>query len=490
MRGLKLVLLILAVFLVSACWFALQQVAGYTLPLPWPDEVVFFFSAKNFAEYQSLLTPELNPNRQLMWFPPGFAIITGLLLKFTDASYGAARLLSALFMAQSFLLLFLASRKFSSKSVAWLLLLGGFFSMHVIIAGNLVRPEALVLFLLSWAFYLNVNKKGVAAISIASLAILVHPVSSLAVLPICIISLDRLKGCRRQSNWWQWILLGVAICSFQCYAVELSANWSAVVHDYNHQLNSRNFSLLNDFLMEPINFGSILVGIAILMIGKRINNANVSILGTFAIGLLLLRIVGMGYWYGIYRRAGLVLEALAVLEILSIFWRHYFNNRFSFAFKGLSAMLVLEGMLFLNVVNPLVSQWKWQGMQFPTQQSQKYVALSEIDEVKAKLFEYSLKEGNGYVVFYPSGDMCFYDKGLPVGMKPIMPVMFEAIPKMVVYHNNSHHTDEMKEEGLLWMRQYVPYINNAYGFSTKAGNKYTVYTLGNATGITSMNMMH
>ncbi|MFY8035049.1 MAG: ArnT family glycosyltransferase, partial [Flexibacteraceae bacterium] len=251
MRGLKLVLLVLAVFVVSACWFALQQVAGYTLPLPWPDEVVFFFSAKNFAEYQSLLTPELNPNRQLMWFPPGFAIITGLLLKFTDASYGAARLLSALFMAQSFLLLFLASRKFSSKSVAWLLLLGGFFSMHVIIAGNLVRPEALVLFLLSWAFYLNVNNKGVAAISIASLAILVHPVSSLAVIPIFIISLDRLKGCRRQSNWWQWILLGVAICSFQCYAVELSANWSAVVHDYNHQLNSRNFSLLNDFLMEP-----------------------------------------------------------------------------------------------------------------------------------------------------------------------------------------------------------------------------------------------
>jgi hypothetical protein len=67
-----------------------------------------------------------------------------------------------------------------------------------------------------------------------------------------------------------------------------------------------------------------------------------------------------------------------------------------------------------------------------------------------------------------------------------MPVMFETIPKMVVYHNNPHHTDEMKEEGLLWMRQYVPYINNAYGFSTKAGNKYTVYTLGNATGITSM----
>jgi len=343
----------------------------------------------------------------------------------------------------------------------------------------------MVLFLFAWSFYLNVQQKGVAAISVASIAMLIHPVSLLAFIPSAFVSFERMKGCRKVSNWWQWIFLGIAICSFQCYAVELAAHWQGAVHDYTHQINSRNFSLLNDFLMEPINFGSILVALSIIMIGKRVNNANITLLGTYAMGLLLLRIIGMGYWYGIYRRAGLVLEALAVVEILSIFWKHYFNNRFSIAFKGLSAMLVLEGMLFLNVVNPLVSQWKWQGMQFPTE-NKNYVAKNEINEVKSKLFEYSLKEGSGYIVFYPSGDMCFYDKGLPVGLKPIMPVMFETIPKMVVYHDNSYHTDEMREEGLLWLRQYVPHINNAYGFTTKEGNKYTVYTLGTPEGSFSM----
>lgn len=233
-------------------------------------------------------------------------------------------------------------------------------------------------------------------------------------------------------------------------------------------------------LKEAVRLKFNIIGLGLsgllLLIGLIRKQRLIGLLALSALGLLLIRIVGQGYWYGIYRRAGLLLMALALLELLNLIWLHYFKNQWQIIFIGLSVLVLGEVMIIVGALNPNYTAWTWEGMA-PSEQKNPYLSFKEINEVSHQIDSISKASAPGYIVFYPAGDMCFFSDLMPDRMKPIMPVFTAPVPSIVVYHNSKWHTDLMKYEGLEWMRQYLPYINNAHAFSTKEGTNFTIFIL-------------
>src|SRR5438477_10598474 len=67
-------------FLVAA-YLIRRHVVGLRFPVPWPDEGSFLWQALAFRDRLSLRAPEVHPEREVMWMPPGFLVLEGLLFK-------------------------------------------------------------------------------------------------------------------------------------------------------------------------------------------------------------------------------------------------------------------------------------------------------------------------------------------------------------------------------------------------------------------------
>jgi len=471
--------LLIVVFFAICClfWFILHQYAGFTLPLPWPDEVVFYYGGKNFSEFHSLLVPELNPDRILRWFPPGFAVIFGIFQSlFTDGSFENSRMLMGGIMLEAFLMLALFCWRLQARFASLFLCLCALFSMHAVIAGNIIRPEAVIMFVFAGGLALAAWRKELLAISVLLIAPLIHPVSIIAVLPMIILCLIYAKDSRKASNWWQWLVLGLVISFYVVFSIDINRNWLDAKNDFIWQLSSRDFTLLKIAFKQVNNWVALaccaLIGINAIFKKQRL----VILITTAAMGLLLVRIVGQGYWYGIYRRAAIILICIGLIESLNVFWIKYFNNSWQSSFNFLAVLVVGEVLLLVGALNPNFTTWTWEGMHLEASSS-GYLTSYDLKEVRYQLDSISERAKPGYIVFYPAGDMCFYNNLLPLEQKPIMPVFTAPVPSMVLFHNSKFHTDLIRSEGLEWMRQYLPYISSAHGFTTSGGNAFTIFIL-------------
>ena len=75
-----------------------HQLAGLTFPIPWPDEGTFLWQALAFADGNTLFAPQVHPDRHIMWMPPGYMIVQGLIFKWASFSLEWARWLSAIYL--------------------------------------------------------------------------------------------------------------------------------------------------------------------------------------------------------------------------------------------------------------------------------------------------------------------------------------------------------------------------------------------------------
>lgn len=158
-----------------AAYLAVHRLAGWTFPLPWPDEGTFLWQALALARDGTLLAPEVNPERHVMWMPPGYMVLSGLIFKLTGFSFAWARLLSALYLLGAVAAVAAMFRR-GSGSLLHPVLCGAFLlSRDFVVMGNLARTETLLLLVACSGFLCLQRGRLTLGLALVSLAPLVHP---------------------------------------------------------------------------------------------------------------------------------------------------------------------------------------------------------------------------------------------------------------------------------------------------------------------------
>ena len=165
--------LVMLVFISITVWVHLA--AGFTFPVPWPDEAVFVQQAASFQQHNSLFSPNLSDSRHILWMPPGYMVVLGMLFKIFGSSLFVARFFSLLLIIASFVLLVWLLREHPAR-FHFLFLTGLFFlNRFFIVTANIARMEPLLILGLVVAIVLFYNRKSVTALTVLLALPLVHP---------------------------------------------------------------------------------------------------------------------------------------------------------------------------------------------------------------------------------------------------------------------------------------------------------------------------
>jgi hypothetical protein len=161
-----------AVAICSLCFLAVvgavifaRTALAFEFPLPWPDESAFVSQAFALERTGSLAVYALNPDRTIMWMPPGYMVLLAVIFKLFGYSFGLARWVSSiLFIAAYGCTLIVINRLLTG----WKLAIVAIFSVSVfltpftIVDANVARMESLYTFLFLAA--LLVSMRGMPAI--------------------------------------------------------------------------------------------------------------------------------------------------------------------------------------------------------------------------------------------------------------------------------------------------------------------------------------
>lgn len=198
--GLLAVYVLLALATLTSAWIV-HQWASNTLPLPWDDEVAFFWPAVHWAQDCSLFAPELNPERDLMWMPPGMMVALGTLFKVFPAQLPVARWVSWTMLAIGFGCCICWFSRIKRGLLCALLLSGFFLNGAFTAAGNIARMDSWIWGMGAAAFMLlHSGKTGwhrQLGWSLLGVMPLVHPNGLYFLLAAGLAEI----GCRLTTKW-------------------------------------------------------------------------------------------------------------------------------------------------------------------------------------------------------------------------------------------------------------------------------------------------
>jgi len=300
-----------------------HSMLGLHFPAPWPDEGSFLWAAIAIQDHNTLLAPQLNPERVVMWMPPGYMILQGLVFKLTGFSLQWARTLSALYLCGAMACLAgLLSRL--PLRFAHLALIGVFLhSPAVLLAGNTARMEPLVLLIGLGGGLLVQRRLIYIGMSVIALAPLVHPNGAffglaglLLAAPVVWRDKSRLKPTRLDLV----VVAAVAAC-WAAYGLYVANHWDNFLSDMQMQVDSK---LRIDAwtggpsrrALAPIRLvPNLLLVCAALYAGKF----RISLWPLIALAgaLQTLGLMMVGWMYELYAALGFLLISIITLEVLN-----------------------------------------------------------------------------------------------------------------------------------------------------------------------------
>lgn len=212
-----------------------------TFPVPWPDEGSFLWPSIAVQEMNTLLAPQLNPDRPVMWMPPGYMIVQGLIFKVTGFSLELARALSALYLCAA-VAMFAALLEKSPARMLHLGLAGVFLHGPILLlAGNTARMEPLVLLMAAGSLLLIWRDNIWPGLALAAVAPLVHPNGAyfaLGAAGYVAIRLGQRPGWER--HWTRGLIwLSVPALMWALYAVYVFRHWDYFHRDMGFQLSMK-----------------------------------------------------------------------------------------------------------------------------------------------------------------------------------------------------------------------------------------------------------
>ncbi|HVU05621.1 MAG TPA: hypothetical protein VHE30_27925 [Polyangiaceae bacterium] len=288
-------------------------------PVPWADEGSFLFPALAFRDAFTLFAPEINPERHVLWMPPGFMILQGLIFEFVPFSLSASRTLSALFLSGAFFGIAMILRRFVAGPVAVLLFPTFLFSPIFEMVGNVARMEALVL-LLSTVGFVLVARGRAAGVAVLLLGPLVHPN---ALFPAAFGIPYFLLVHRGRAPWTRGALalVAFAILAWAAYAVYVLTHLEAFRIDMWNQMKFKQFVSMEDGgplvrARVAVVSGPIIALVLLFRYGRRCAQEITPLL-VLAACWTTQTLVASGWLYEVYALWSVLLVSVASLETLA-----------------------------------------------------------------------------------------------------------------------------------------------------------------------------
>ena len=293
----------------------LHLLADLTLPTPWVDEAHFMWPAASFAADFSLFAPELDPNRVILWMPPGFTVVLGIVFRILGVSLVVARSVSLAALLVAVAALALIVRRYPLRFLS-LLVLGAYFCTGVVTAcGNVARPEALMIMLASLGVWVLLGPRPFSGLILLALTPLIHPAGAFFLLGALI---GQAVRARLTDSSWRFgrreagMLLAVALL-WALYALFAVANWANFWHDMTYQFARKSGRDLLTPLATPENL--LILVLLLLAVAYGVKNRLPSLgLLTLAVPAWIVFLLGHEMWYHVYQSLAWALFSIVIIH--------------------------------------------------------------------------------------------------------------------------------------------------------------------------------
>jgi hypothetical protein len=227
------------ILLAGAVLLAVRLRLPFRLPVPWPDETWFIVPAYAFARTGSFFDPGLNPDRVVMWMPPGYMVVLAAAFRIFGYGFGVARGVSTTCALVS---LALVSRLAWRFTIGWwrvaaaLAIAAAFISPNMLVSANVARMEALFCCAIIVSLSFAVAGRLYVAGAIVAAASVIHFNAVYFILPIVLPLGAALLTLRL--GWpkrWDWLAMAAAAAVLGLYGLHVTANWPGFLADMQVQ---------------------------------------------------------------------------------------------------------------------------------------------------------------------------------------------------------------------------------------------------------------
>ena len=287
--------------------------AEYNFPQPWRDESILLWQSKAIQERNSLFAPEADPERTVMWMPPGYFVVTGVIFKAIGFSLVKARWISWFFsvVAYSALLVFFADRK--HRFLYWGIISLVFLDSFFVVMGNVARMEALVMAIVLWGFVMLKHDKPWYGLALLAASLLVHPNGGYFALGggVWFVWKYRLKWPRPSAGE---VFVGLVVCGLYAgYLLHVAQNWSWFLSDMRVQFVEKGSNdILGSFLMPK--YLIVTAAFAVFSIAAIVFQPVLMLQLILGYASIVVRLVGNEQWYVVFVPLGLLIIILTILD--------------------------------------------------------------------------------------------------------------------------------------------------------------------------------
>lgn len=291
-----ILIIVIAVLLIS---YDAHRVADLTLPPPWNDESWSIYPAKNIALHGRLWAPELNPEKVIFCYPIQEALLAvtwplheGDLRTLRDAAWAftvMAYLLTAAWMAKA-----------PGGWVGILIFSAFFLSAPIVVAGNIVRPEAPMMMLFALAMLFAERGSLYKALAVAALAAALHPAGIIGLGPFavgCVADVARERPTPSKSDW---VVLSIAVGIWGYYVQSAVRYWKAYLEVITSAYSEPMTQSWENFLTSP--WLLCVVGTALLLVCiSWFVRPEWVLPGVALLGVAVIPVIRTQMWYECYK---------------------------------------------------------------------------------------------------------------------------------------------------------------------------------------------
>lgn len=433
--------LCLGLFIALMIWQHVK--AGYTFPIPWPDESHFLWQANGFSEHFSLFAPQLNPERSVFWMPPGFMVLVGLLFKITGASLAAARGFSLTMLISAFVCTAMLLRRYTLPLTS-LLLCGLFFTGPTFVAiGNVARPEALLLAMVSGGYLLLFSAHRWKGLALLLLAPLVHPIGLLFLIPVIpvLAAGDSAKKQLRSLTRLDLVLLSLAATFWLIYVVYGLANWQHLLHDMGFQISRKaDREVYSDvFSLESLLVLLLTLTLTVHTLAEKLGSSRLLV---FVLPAWLAAKSGREMWYESYEHFAILVIAVVSMHVLyrGLMMRQSVRSRITApALTSIFALFVVIALYEsgnIPGIREYPASFRWKSMSISDKVP--YILQSDLDTVISALGNKIDPDGSTTVMFLPRSDAFLFPDALKGMVRVIHPLFCDMKPDLLVFHRSRY----------------------------------------------------
>ncbi len=415
--------------------FGLAQIAvharaGFTYPPPWIDEAQFLWQAKAVADTGTLLAPQLDPERPILWMPPGYFWVTGAAFKLLGFDFGLARALSLAALLAAFALLAGLLRGLPHPRAA-LLLAGAFFLGRTFVAtGNVARMEALLLLGALGGFALLRGGRIWAGIALLAATPLVHPNGAWFLVSGGVwIWLQARWGVGLPRPSGLDLAAGLATAlAWLAFAVLAASDLEAFAQGFAYQLARKAGAAR----LEVLGDGRVLALAALLVLARLLRREvpDATLLACLALPALVAHSVGQEYWYEVFEELFYLLLSTLALAAAGLWLarRPTPVRHPRLALAGVLAALLLGNLASHRVPDPFgfPSNVVWHRMRFS--EGEPYLRGDERAFVRDFLVGLAPPGELPWVRFHPAAEALFYADLDAVEIRVSEPIFREHRP--------------------------------------------------------------